>query len=132
MPDYVKYNAQGLITKRWRSVDPSVVEGLQNILQIDRATYESLTMYHIVDSGQVREMNQAEKDTLDAWLEQQRQQRETDRINALDDKMNIDLSGIVLQKADTAIDNIGSLTDAKAFLKKLVRYIIKFISRNIA
>ena len=129
MPDYIKFNAQGLIVQRWRSVDPKVVENETNILLIDRATYESLTKYHIVDSGQVREMTQAEKDQLDAWELQQREQAETDRINALDDKLSEDLSSVVLTKADNAIENIGSLADAKVFLKKLCRYIIKFVAR---
>lgn len=64
MPDYVQHD-NGTIIKRWRSVSPGIVEGRPNIVLIDRATYESLTKYHIVDTGAVRIMTQVEKDALD-------------------------------------------------------------------
>ena len=95
MPDYIKYNAQGLIVQRWRSVDPNVVENETNILLIDRATYESLTKYHIVDSGQVREMTQAEKDALDQAEADAREQEELDRIDKLECKVEAVIIALV-------------------------------------
>lgn len=46
------------------------------------------------------------------------------RLQAIDDKIAATDLSIVLTKADTAIDNIGNLNDAKVFLKKLVRYVV--------
>lgn len=126
MPEYIQHNAQGLIIQEWYSVDPSVVEGLQNILKIDRDTFNSLTKYHMVDSGVVRLMTQQEKDIYDAYLAQQADNIETTRINSLDDKISaINVGDFTLTKIDTAIDNISNLDDAKVFLKKLCRAIIK-------
>uniref|UniRef100_A0A6M3J0W4 Uncharacterized protein n=1 Tax=viral metagenome TaxID=1070528 RepID=A0A6M3J0W4_9ZZZZ len=131
MPEFIQHNLQGLIINKWYSVDAFVVNGLENIIQVDRATFNALTKYHIVDSGQVRLMTQVEKDQLDAWEAQKAEQAETDRMNALDDLIeSSQLSGLTLARADTAIDNIGDLADAKVFLKKLCRFIIKFISRQ--
>ena len=63
MPDYVQHDS-GTIVKRWRSVDPSIVEALDNIVLVTREVYNSLTKYHIVDGGTIREMSQAEKDVI--------------------------------------------------------------------
>lgn len=87
--------------------------------------------YLKVDSGQVVEMNQPEKNAIDAAEAQAAVDAENARITSLDDKMDIDLSGMTLTKADNAIDNMGSLADAKTFLKKLCRYIIKFVRGGI-
>ena len=106
MPEYIQYNAQGLIIQKWYSVDPSIVEGLQNILKIDRDTFNALTKYHIVDSGAVREMTQEEKDTYDAYLAQQAELKEKTRLEAMDDVADlIQTSDFTLTKIDTTIDN---------------------------
>ena len=129
MPEYIQYsNETNRIIQKWYSVDPSAIEGLPNILKIPRDVFNSLTKYYIVDNGKIREMTQEERDQLDAYEASQAEQAETDRITALDDKMNTDLSSIVLTRADTTIDNIGDLAGAKLFLKKLCRYIIKYIA----
>ena len=133
MPEYVQHNAQGIITNKWYSVDSSVVSGLQNIIKVDRNIFNQLTEYWIVDSGSVREMTQQEKDQWDAYKQQQAEQAETDRLNALDGLIESGvLQGIALAKVDNAIDNIGSLNDAKAFLKKLCRFVLKFIAGSSA
>ena len=135
MPEYIQYDltsspVTGMIIKKWYSVDPSVVDGLPFILKIPRDTFRALTKFHVVDSGAVREMTQQEKDALTAYEQAQAEQAETDRINALDDLIDSgEIPSMVLTKIDNAIDNIGSLADAKAFLKKQCRYIIKFIAR---
>ena len=128
MPEFIQYDLQGRIIKKFYSADPSIVEGLSNILQVERNTFNSLTKYHIVDNGIVRLMTQAEKDALDVEEAQAEIDKENTRIVGLDDLMNVDLSGMILTKVDIAINNIGSLADAKIFLKKLCRYIIKYIS----
>lgn len=72
MPHYIQYSAQGLITKKWQSVGPDTVEGLSNILTVDIDTFRAITKYHIVDTGVVREMTQAEIDQLDAYEAEQK------------------------------------------------------------
>lgn len=130
MPDYIQHNAQGLITKRWRSVSPDVVSGLQNIAEISRSELESITEYHVYDNG-IREMTQQEKDDYDAWKAQQAADIENARIAGLDDLIeDSGLASITLTKVDTVINNIGDLADAKTFLKKLCRFIIKFIAHS--
>jgi len=129
LPEYIQYsNETNRIIQKWYSVDPSAVEGLPNIVKVPRDIFNSLTKYYIVDNGEVREMTQIEKDALDLEETQAQEQAELDRITSLADKIDIDLSGLTLTKVDTAIDNIGDLAGAKTFLKKLCRYIIKFIT----
>lgn len=128
MPEYVQYSQDGKITNKWYSVPPSVIAGLSNILEIPRDIFNSLTKYHKVDAGVVREMTQAEKDTLDAAEAQAVIDAENARVLDLDNKID-NLGIMILTKIDNKIDAIGSLADAKAFLKKLCRYIIKFTAR---
>lgn len=131
MPEYIQSNLQGLIINKWYSADPSIVDGLPNILKIPRDVFNALTKYHIVDAGVVREMTQAEKDQLDAWEAQKVIDAENARLVAMDDRIESSiLSGITLTKIDNAIDNIGSLEDAKVFLKKLCRYIVTISNRD--
>lgn len=130
MPDYVTYNLKGYIVDKFISVDPSVVEGRTNLLEITRDEINSLTKFHIVKDGVLRLMVSSEKDTLIAEETQAIIDQENARIMNLDALVeHIDLSGLTLTKVDIAINNIGNLNDAKAFLKKLCRYIIKFIAR---
>jgi hypothetical protein len=131
MPEYIQYDAQGKIIQKWYSADPSIVVGLSNILEIPRDLFNSLTKYYKVDNGIVREMTQTEKDAFDQEELQAQIEAENKRILDLESKIqDTALSGITLSKIDNAIDNIGSLADAKVFLKKLCRYIIKFIVRR--
>ena len=130
MPDYVRFNpVNGYIIQHWISVDSSIVENEVNVIQIDRNVYQSLTKYHKVDNGMVREMTQTEKDTLLAEEAQAIIDAENARIVSLDDGIE-GLPIMTLTKIDNAINNIGNLNDAKVFLKKLCRYIIKFIARQ--
>lgn len=131
MPDYIKFDPlTKRIIERWISIDPSKVEGYENILQVTRAVVEGITKFHKVENGEVVLMTQAEQDALLAEETQAIIDQENARILDLDNLMQTDLSSITLAKVDTAIDNIGNLNDAKVFLKKLCRYIIKFISRQ--
>lgn len=77
MPEYIQHDPSstpvaGMIVKKWYSVDPSVVNGLLNILELPRVEYQALTKYKVVDGGIVRNMTQTEKDTLTAYEEAQR------------------------------------------------------------
>ena len=128
MPEYIQFNPlTKIIINKWYSADPNIVSGLPNILEIPRDLFNSLTKYHIVDSGQTREMTQIEKDILDQAELQAQIDTENKRITDLDDLLQTDLSGLILTRIDIAINNITNLNDAKIFLKKLCRYIIKFI-----
>lgn len=129
MPEYIQYDLKGRIIKKWYSVDPSIVEGLLNILIIPRDMFNSLTKFHIVDNDVVRLMTEAEKTILIAEETQAQIEAENKRITDMDGLLQTDLSGMTLSRIDTAIDNIGNLNDAKVFLKRLARFIVKFIAR---
>lgn len=78
----------------------------------------------IVTGSRVIDLTQAEKDAV-IQVEATAQKQIRDQILADEDtNLTKDLSSINLLKVDQAIDNIGSLTDAKAFLKNLVRYLV--------
>jgi len=82
--------------------------------------------YLKISGTSVVEMTQSEKDAVDQAIADAQKQAETDRINKLEDKLQaIQTGDFPLTKIDNAIDNIQDLNDAKAFLKKLVRGIIK-------
>jgi hypothetical protein len=127
MPDYLKFDpSTKRILNKWLSVDPSVVGGLSEILEISRTVYEALTIYHRVnDAGNaVIEMSQAEKDALNAEIAQAAIDAENARINAIDDTL-VETQTITLPKVEAAINNINNLADAKVFLKRLCRYLAK-------
>lgn len=78
----------------------------------------------VVTGNRIVDMTQAEKDAIAQAEADALAQAESARLLALDDSItNVDVTGTKLQKIETAIDNIGSLNDAKKFLKRLVRYI---------
>ena len=128
MPEYIQYDILGKIINKWYSVDPSIVEGRENLLEIPRDLFNSLTKFHKVDNGIIRIMTIDEQNTLIAEENQVIIEAENKRIIDLDSLLQTDLSGLTLTKIDNVINNIGNLNDAKAFLKKLCRYIIKFIA----
>jgi hypothetical protein len=107
-----------------------VVEGRSNILEIPRDIFNALTKFHKVDNGAVRQMTQAEADILITEEIQASAVAENKRVSDLDGLLQTDLSGLTLTKIDQAINNIGSLSDAKVFLKRLCRYILKFTARR--
>jgi len=79
--------------------------------------------YIKVENGLAVEMTQAEKDAIDLAEQQAKDAAETARVANLDTEVT-KLRTITVPKIDNAIDNIGSLQDAKVFLKKLCRYIV--------
>lgn len=81
--------------------------------------------YLKVVNGVVTEMSQFDKDVIDQTEQYLIDQAELNRINNLDNNISAtNTSNISLTKVDNAIDNIGNLADAKAFLKKLCHYIV--------
>ena len=76
-----------------------------------------------VVGGVLTDMTQADIDGVAAAKAQAQADATTARLLALDDDV-VKARSITLTKADNAIDNIGSLDDAKVFLKKLVRYVV--------
>ena len=132
MPEYVSYNLlNGRIIDRFFSVDQSVVQGRDNIIQISRDEYNSLTKFHKVDSGTVRPMTQAEKDTFLAEEAQALIDAENVRIADIDDKVSkAQVTNFPMVKVDQVIDAISNLAEAKLFLKRLCRYLAKY-AKNI-
>ena len=130
MPEYVTYdNANGRIIRKYFSVSEDTDFGTPYVIQIPRSVYYTITKCSKVDNGVVVEMTQVEKDALLAEEEQARIDAENARIfNLIEKFQDSNLQGIVIDRADTAIDNIGSLADAKVFLKKLCRFIIKYVA----
>jgi hypothetical protein len=128
MPDYIQFSENKRIINKWISVDPSTIESLPNIIQVERSIAESITKFHLVDNGVVRLMTQLEKDTLLAEETQQVINTENQRIQDLDLKID-NLPTMTLQKIDTAIDNITNIAGVKTFLKKQCRYILKVIAK---
>jgi len=121
--DYVCHDF-GIINERYWSVDGADLKVRADCIQITRRQYIELSEYHKVESGSLVLMSQAEIDAKDQAEVDAQTQLVTDRLTALDDDLVVDRSSLILTKADNAIDQIGSLADAKVFLKKLVRYII--------
>ena len=69
MADYIKYDViTGRILDKYKSNDGSNLTG--NILKIDRATFDALTIYQKVVADKVTDMTQAEIDALDAEITQ--------------------------------------------------------------
>ena len=84
-----------------------------------------------IEAGQLIALTQQEIDDAIAIKIALVEQAEIDRLKAIDDSMDsIDMSEVKLLKVEKAIDNIGNLADAKAFLKKLCRYIITIQRSN--
>ena len=100
MPEYIQYDKDGLIIKKWYSVDPSTIEKLENILKIDRDTYNLITRYHKVKDGRVIEMTQEEKDTLDAPIIAEQERIEALRLSI---KTKLEGLGLTSEEADYII-----------------------------
>ena len=140
--DYACYDTtSNIINEKYLSVDGAVM-GIQmpnngemlrtncllisrnKILTLDSNTYKYDASIVGTNDQKIRLLNQTEKDAIILAQQQALDQYEASRVTNLDNIIsNIDMSGIQLQKVEQAIDNIGSLADAKIFLKKLVRYI---------
>jgi len=104
MPEYIQYDSKGKITNKWYSVDEKTVVGKENILQVERDTFKTLTKFHKVDSGKVREMTQVEKDVLTAEEVSLKEQLESERIDSLNittkELVNILINKGILKKDD--------------------------------
>ena len=107
MPNYVFYDAEGIIYKKKHSlsshiVEEGLIEGHERALPVDEETYRSLTKYKKVIDGVLVEMSQAEKDALDAELAQE----SDDRLRAKIDKYdvtNLDLLTALVKRINVRI-----------------------------
>lgn len=96
-----------------------------------RALHDLPLRYLKVVSGFPVEMTQAEKDTVDTQLQAAQEAIILARRQQLGDRIaTSSVADFNLTQIDTAIDNIQNLADAKAFLKKLVRGVIKLSEGN--
>ena len=84
MPEYIQTDSSGRIIKKWYSVDPSVVKGLSNIVEVPRDVFKSITKFHKVVDGKVVEMTDEEKAEVIAKEEAQRKKAETQRVENLE------------------------------------------------
>ena len=64
MADYIKFDENGIIVKKYQSVDGADIRDLPDILMVNRDTLRSITKFHKVENGQVIKMSQAEKDAI--------------------------------------------------------------------
>jgi hypothetical protein len=79
--------------------------------------------WKVVDSSVV-EMNQAEKDYIVQVASDNAAAAEADSVALFDSTLaSSEVSDYALTKIDQSIDNISDLADAKAWLKKLARFI---------
>ena len=131
MPEFVIYDSlTGYIKEKYYSVDPSIVEGKANLIQINRDLFNALTEYYIVDAGQVRAMTQAEKDAYDIFKQQEADTVKSARIALFDQEMfDSKPSDFPMAKIDSVIDGINNLAEAKVFLKRLARILFKWTSK---
>ena len=78
----------------------------------------------VITGSRIVDMTQAEKDAILQTEADAKGQAEAAQLTLIDNTIiDVDMVGVKLQKVETAIDNIGTLNDAKKFLKRLVRYI---------
>src|SRR3990167_284868 len=115
MPEYVVHDPlTGYIKEKYYSVDPSVVEGKANLIQISRDLFNALTEYYIADTGQVRVMTQTEKDAYDVFKQQEADTVKSARIAIFDQEMfDSKPSDFPMAKIDSVIDGINNLAEAK-------------------
>lgn len=107
MPEYIKHDpsstpVQGRIVEKWYSVDPSIVQGLPNILKLSRDDFRALTKWHKVSGGQVVLMTQTEKDAILAQEEADRRQKLLDRIDKYE-VSNLDLLTALVKRINVRI-----------------------------
>jgi hypothetical protein len=123
MPDYIIFDSNGKIVDKLISVDPSVVEGKANVLEVSREAALAATKFHKVEGGVLVEMAQVEKDSLLAAEAVAIEQKEDAAVSTVDDLLLEGLAKIKLLKTDAEIDKIQEIDDVQIFLKKLCRYI---------
>ncbi len=84
MPEFIQTDENGKIIKKWYSVDPLVIKGLPNIIEVRRDVFKAITKFHKVVGGQVVEMTDDEKAEVIAEEKAQRNKEEIQRIENLE------------------------------------------------
>jgi len=116
--------ALGIATLNYASIDVNCIQATHQEYDDARLQYKKLDKT-VITGNRIVDWTQQEIDDYEQAIADAIVQAELDRINDLDDEVSkVNLTDITITKVDTAIDNIGSLADAKVFLKKLCRYII--------
>jgi len=113
----------GICAKNNQNINPDCIEATGQEYTDAGLTYKKLDK-SIVTGNRVVDMTQAEIDAIVLAQATAQAQAEAAQLLVVDDLVtNTDMTGIKLQKVETAIDNIGNLNDAKKFLKRIVRFI---------
>lgn len=109
MPNYIFYDENGTIYKKVYSIsshliDEGLIEGYQRTLKLDRNVIKSLTKFHKVDNGQVREMTQTEKDAL---LQTEADAKKQRLLNAIDkfEVSQLDIITTLIKRINVRIPN---------------------------
>ena len=101
MADYIKYDAvTGRILEKYKSVDGSNLVG--DILKIDRETFDALTIYKKVFGDAVVDMNQTEKDEVDAEIAQAQADELQERLDKFE-VSNLDLITALIKRINVRI-----------------------------
>ena len=117
MPEFIVYDIKGYIIEKYYSVDPSVVVGKSNLLEIPRDTFNSLTKYHKISNGQVVLMTDTEKTALDQAEALALKNSEIARVDILD------ITAQELAKALASLLTTYGLTEQK--IKDKIKSILK-------
>ena len=113
----------GICEKNNQNINPNCIEATEQEYIDAGMAYKKLDK-SIVTGSRIVDMTPTEIDTIVLAQAQAQAQAEAEHLLAVDDLVtNTDMTGVKLQKVETAIDNIGNLNDAKKFLKRLVRFI---------
>jgi len=102
MADYIRFDGNGIITKKYQSVDGADIKDLPDILLVDRATLDLITKFHKVENGQVVEMSQAEKDAVLQAEANAKRQALLDRIDKYEIS-NLDLLTALVKRINARI-----------------------------
>ena|SRR3990167_4307697 len=106
-----------------QNINPGCIEATEQEYIDAGIAYKKLDI-SITAGSRIVDMTQAEKDIILQAEADAKAQAEAAQLTLMDNAItDVDITGIKLQKVETAIDNIGTLNDAKKFLKRLVRYI---------
>ncbi len=108
----------GIATINYNTIDP-------NCIMATPAQYtEAGLQYKKLSGGDVVDWTQAEIDAYVAAQAQAAIDAEIARLTAIDNNLaDMDITGSTLTRIETEIDNIGSYSDLKKVLKRIVRYI---------
>jgi len=95
MADYIIFDGNGTITKKYISVDGADIKDRPDCLKVDRVVITSLTKFHKVENGEVVEMTQVEKDNLLQAEADAQIQTENEAIENFEIKLKVVLTALI-------------------------------------